>query len=80
MPIFIGKPERIIMEKALELINLNAADVAMIGDNYFTDILAGIRANVPTIYIEGGVSTRDEVMSYEVQPTHVLKDLTEFKI
>ena len=79
-PIFIGKPERIIMEKALELINLNAADVAMIGDNYFTDILAGIRANVPTIYIEGGVSTRDEVMSYEVQPTHVLKDLTEFKI
>ena len=79
-PIFIGKPERIIMEKALELINLPAAEVAMIGDNYFTDILAGINANVPTIYIEGGVSTREEVMSYDTQPTHVLKDLTEFTI
>lgn len=79
-PIFIGKPERIIMEKALELINLPAAEVAMIGDNYFTDILAGINANVPTIYIEGGVSTREEVMSYDTPPTHVLKDLTEFTI
>ncbi|MFR4992305.1 MAG: HAD hydrolase-like protein, partial [Turicibacter sp.] len=69
-----------IMEKALELINLPAAEVAMIGDNYFTDILAGINANVPTIYIEGGVSTREEVMSYDTQPTHVLKDLTEFTI
>ena len=70
----------ISVSKALELINLPAAEVAMIGDNYFTDILAGINANVPTIYIEGGVSTREEVMSYDTQPTHVLKDLTEFTI
>lgn len=79
-PIFIGKPERIIMEKALELINLPAEEVAMIGDNYFTDILAGIHAGVPTIYIEGGVTTRDEVMGYDALPTHILKDLTEFEI
>ena len=79
-PIFIGKPERIIMEKALELINLRAEQVAMIGDNYFTDILAGIQAGVPTIYIEGGVSTRDEVMGYDALPTHILKNLTEFEI
>ncbi len=79
-PIFIGKPERIIMKKALELINLPAEEVAMIGDNYFTDILAGIHAGVPTIYIEGGVSTRDEVMGYDALPTHILKDLTEFEI
>ncbi len=79
-PIFIGKPERIIMEKALELIGLDALDVAMIGDNYFTDILAGIHAGMPTIYIEGGVSTREEVMNYETPPTHVLKDLLEWTI
>ena len=79
-PIFIGKPERIIMEKALELIGLDALEVAMIGDNYFTDILAGIHAGMPTIYIEGGVSTRDEVMNYDTPPTHILKDLTEWSI
>ena len=79
-PIFIGKPERIIMEKALELVGLDALEVAMIGDNYFTDILAGIHAGMPTIYIEGGVSTRDEVMNYDTPPTHILKDLTEWSI
>lgn len=79
-PIFIGKPEQIIMEKALELINIKAHEVAMIGDNYFTDILAGINANIPTIYIEGGVSRREEVMAYDALPTHILKDLTEFEI
>ncbi len=52
----------------------------MIGDNYFTDILAGIHAGMPTIYIEGGVSTRDEVMNYDTPPTHILKDLTEWSI
>lgn len=79
-PIFIGKPEQIIMEKALELINLPSNEVAMVGDNYFTDILAGINANIPTIYIEGGVSAREEVMSYDALPTHILKDLSEFEI
>lgn len=79
-PTFIGKPERIIMEEALKIIQLPPQVVAMIGDNYFTDILAGINANIPTIYIEGGVSTREEVMSYDTPPTHVLKDLTEFEI
>ena len=79
-PIFIGKPERIIMEKALEMIKVPRQEVAMIGDNYFTDILAGINANIPTIYIEGGVSLREEVMSYDAKPTHILKDLSEFNI
>ena len=79
-PTFIGKPERIIMEEALKLIQLPAQDVAMIGDNYFTDILAGIHANMPTIYIEGGVSKREDVMNYDTLPTHVLKNLTEFSI
>ena len=68
------------MEKALELINLPSNEVAMVGDNYFTDILAGINANIPTIYIEGGVSAREEVMSYDALPTHILKDLSEFEI
>ena len=66
--------------EALEMIKVPRQEVAMIGDNYFTDILAGINANIPTIYIEGGVSLREEVMSYDAKPTHILKDLSEFNI
>ncbi|HAX73534.1 MAG TPA: TIGR01457 family HAD-type hydrolase, partial [Firmicutes bacterium] len=79
-PLFIGKPEKIIMEKALQLINLQPQDVAMIGDNYFTDILAGINAGLPTIFIETGVSTRAEVEGYDALPTHLLNTLAEFEL
>lgn len=79
-PIFIGKPHITIMEKALDLIDIPQNDVAIIGDNYFTDILAGIHAKIPTIYIEGGFSKREDVLTYETQPTHVFKDLSELKI
>lgn len=79
-PIFIGKPEIIMMQEALTLINLPAQEVAMIGDNYFTDILAGINASMPTIFTETGVSKMEEVMGYDALPTHVLKNLSEFKL
>ncbi len=77
-PIFIGKPERIIMEKALERIQLPKEEVAMVGDNYFTDILAGINIGMPTIFIETGVSSKEEVMGYDAKPTHLLSSLSEF--
>jgi len=77
-PIVIGKPHSTIMKKALELLGLPATEVAVIGDNYHTDILGGIKEGVPSIFIEGGVSTREEVLAYEHQPTHVLKDLSEW--
>ncbi|WP_145361797.1 HAD family hydrolase, partial [Staphylococcus epidermidis] len=41
-PQFIGKPETIIMNKSLELLQLNKEEVAMVGDLYDTDIMSGI--------------------------------------
>jgi len=79
-PTFIGKPHATIMDKALAIMGLPRHEVAMIGDNYFTDILAGIHAKMPTIYIEGGFSKRVDVLTYEKQPTHLLKNLSEFDI
>ena len=76
-PIYIGKPNAIIMNFALAELGLAASEVAMVGDNYHTDILAGIKSGLPTIHIEGGVSSRADVLSYDEQPTHLLKDLTE---
>ncbi len=77
-PFFIGKPEAVIMQKALEYIGLPKEDVAMIGDNYFTDILAGISIGMPTIFVETGVSTKVEIQGYDSQPTHMFTSLSEF--
>ena len=76
-PIIIGKPNSIIMEKALDKIGLKADQVAMIGDNYNTDILAGINNDIACIYIEGGVTTKEELLTFDKQPTYVLTSLDE---
>ena len=39
-PQFIGKPEPIIMNKAIEILGLDKSDVAMVGDLYDTDIMS----------------------------------------
>ncbi|MCL1948940.1 MAG: TIGR01457 family HAD-type hydrolase [Turicibacter sp.] len=79
-PVIIGKPHAPIMEKALELLGFPASEVAVIGDNYHTDILGGLNQGVPSIFIEGGVSTREEVEFQFHPPTHILKDLSEWDI
>ena len=41
-PQFIGKPETIIMQIALDILKLDKSEVAMVGDLYDTDIMSGI--------------------------------------
>lgn len=74
-PLFVGKPEAIIMEEALALIDMDRADVLMVGDNYETDILAGIRAEIDTLMLLTGFSTREDIVHKREQPTYVEKDL-----
>ncbi|REI28433.1 TIGR01457 family HAD-type hydrolase [Staphylococcus felis] len=74
-PTFIGKPETPIMEQALKVINLNKEDVAMIGDLYDTDIIAGINVGIDTIHVQTGVTSKEEAMSKEIPPTYSFLDL-----
>lgn len=77
-PIVVGKPEKIIMEEALKRTGLQATDVMMVGDNYQTDILAGINAGMDTLLVYTGVSTPAQVAEKPVQPTHVVTALDEW--
>ena len=52
--IYIGKPEAIIMEKAVETLGMEKANVLMVGDNYTTDILAGINNGIDTLLVLSG--------------------------
>ncbi|WP_460993900.1 HAD family hydrolase, partial [Staphylococcus aureus] len=56
-PQFIGKPEPIIMVKALEILGLDKSEVAMVGDLYDADIMSGINVGMDTIDVQPGVST-----------------------
>lgn len=79
-PIFIGKPESIIMEQALKVIGTAKADTLMVGDNYDTDILAGMNAGMDTLLVHTGVTTKELLQGYDRQPTYVIESLDEWKI
>ena len=77
---YIGKPETIIMEKALERLGLPKDEVVMVGDNYMTDIKAGINFGIDTMLVYTGVSTRELVRKQEIAPTIELGALDEWKV
>lgn len=78
-PLVIGKPYGYIMDGALERIGLRKEDVAIIGDNYNTDILAGIRYGMDTILTLTGVTKQEELAQFADQPTYTLNDLSEWE-
>lgn len=75
-PIALGKPEVPMMEQALARLGLGADEVAMVGDRLDTDILGGINANMATIMVLTGVSTREEAEQGPIKPDYILDDLS----
>ncbi|WP_124058109.1 TIGR01457 family HAD-type hydrolase [Vaginisenegalia massiliensis] len=78
-PIVMGKPFEPIMEGALRRLNLNKDQVVMVGDNYQTDIMAGINAQMDTILVLTGFTQLADLDQYEVQPTHIVEDLSHWR-
>lgn len=78
-PVIIGKPYAYIMDGALAKMGLEKEDVAMVGDNYNTDILAGIHFGIDTILALTGVTRKEELDGLSNKPTYTLNDLSEWR-
>lgn len=78
-PTFIGKPEPIMILQALEMLNLEKEDVILVGDNYHTDIQAGIRAGIDTLHVQTGVTSVEDLKNFDIQPTYSVSTLSEWK-
>lgn len=76
----IGKPEAIIVEAALEQIGLTKDEVLMVGDNYTTDIQAGIRNGIDTLLVLTGFTHKDDVASLPIPATYMVNNLDEWDI
>ncbi|HER0393134.1 TPA: TIGR01457 family HAD-type hydrolase [Streptococcus pyogenes] len=79
-PVFIGKPNAIIMNKSLEVLGIQRSETVMVGDNYLTDIMAGIQNDIATILVTTGFTRPEEVPTLPIQPDHVLSSLDEWRL
>ena len=50
----------------------------MVGDNYLTDIMAGIQNDIATLLVTTGFTKPEEVPTLPVKPDHVLASLDEW--
>lgn len=74
-PTFIGKPQPEIILQSLKKLKLQKEEVLMIGDNYQTDILAGIQSGLDTLLVFTGVSQLSDLKNFNVQPTYYTENL-----
>ena len=78
-PIFIGKPESIIMEQALKVLGTPKEDTLMVGDYYDTDILAGMNTGLDTLLVHTGVTTKELLSGYDRKPTYAIDSLDQWE-
>ncbi|MCM3567585.1 TIGR01457 family HAD-type hydrolase [Neobacillus mesonae] len=78
-PVFIGKPESIIVEQALKVLGTSKEETIMVGDNYDTDILAGINAGMDTLLVHTGVTTKELLTGYDQMPTFAIDSLDDWE-
>ena len=76
-PLVIGKPNRFIVDIALERLGLKPHEVIMVGDNVETDVPAGTAAGLQTVLILTGISTREDAVRSRVKPHYIVENFEE---
>ncbi|MFC7366085.1 MULTISPECIES: TIGR01457 family HAD-type hydrolase [Bhargavaea] len=74
-PFYIGKPSVPMLEALADRHGLEKEEMIMVGDNYETDIVAGIRYGIDTVHVDTGVTRTSALSNYGEQPTYALKTL-----
>ena len=76
----VGKPSKYMIDAALNLMDLPAADCLMVGDRLETDIIMGKEAGMPTALALTGATSESALASAAIQPTYVLRQLGDLLI
>lgn len=79
-PVYIGKPEIHMLEAIQHEYGFQKSEMVMIGDNYDTDIQAGIRFGIDTIHVNTGVTRMETVLEKEQPPRFVIENLRFWEV
>ena len=77
-PIMIGKPNAVIMDEALKVMNLTKSNVLMVGDNYETDIQSGLQNGIDSLLVLSGFTPKAAVPTLLEKPTYIVDSLDEW--
>ena len=76
-PVFIGKPNSLMIEEVIKKFRVKKKDAVVIGDRIYTDIASGVNAGVDTILVLSGETTISVCNESSIKPTFVIQDVKE---
>lgn len=68
-PLYVGKPNPIIVDMCLEQTGFSKEETVVIGDRLYTDIACGINAHVDTLLVFTGEAKEEDLKTTEFKPT-----------
>lgn len=69
-PVYIGKPNRVMVDLALRQTGYRPEDTLVIGDRLYTDIACGINAGVDTLVVFTGEAKLEDLAATEFPPDY----------
>ncbi len=79
-PYFVGKPNPLMMRRALNSLGAHSEDTVMVGDRMDTDIVAGMEAGMETILVLSGVTRPEDVERFPYRPTRILASVADIPL
>lgn len=79
-PYFVGKPNPLMMRRALNHIGAHSENTVMVGDRMDTDIIAGMEAGMETVLVLTGVTRAEDVDRFPFRPTQVLPSVASIML
>lgn len=76
-PYIVGKPHPPMFEAALDILNTPAAHTLMVGDRLETDIQGAITVGLRSALVLGGISTRADIETGDIQPEAIFDHLAD---
>jgi HAD superfamily hydrolase (TIGR01450 family) len=70
-PIFLGKPDRTMIDILQKETNTPYENIAMVGDRLYTDVKTGVNAGVTSILVMSGETDEDILKASDVEPTYI---------
>jgi NagD protein len=79
-PYFVGKPNPLMMRRALNHLGSHSEQTIMVGDRMDTDVVAGMEAGMETILVLSGVTRAEDVERFPYRPTHVFASVADIQM
>lgn len=76
-PLFLGKPERTIVDSVSKKWNVPISQIACVGDRLYTDIAVGINAGATSICVLTGEAKKEDLATTEFAPDYYFDSIKE---